>query len=825
MNNYEQSAEALSAVIKEFGYEPDPTYNEADTRAKIIDRILRESLNWPESGEAVRREEHVHEGYIDYRLRALTQGLILEAKRVGKTFVLPEGISFRDRLSVKNLLQRQSDLKKMYDQVVTYAHERGFQFCALSNGTQWLLFPGVRTDQIHIRQSRAIVFNGFSEIENNFVEFWNLLSFDAVKSGSLLRYLLEPLNRIEPTFIFNAEGRTNVPYDRNPLSLILVDLLPKYFGDLHGDPSSTEMLRECFVSDSPVQHTLGSFGGSNQDEIPSKSITAVSPVLHFYSLPQVSLQLEALIESFLKGTRPKYFQVMVGRVGIGKTTFLNHFFCVYKEVLMTEHFVLLLDFRNVTEETDLNRYFSEAVWDILSAHPKFSALTSEHTLREIFAQDLSLLERGPLATLKEKNPNRFDEEIAAFLGKQFQDRDRFLTFLARYLYKSKFARFIIVFDNVDQLNLALQEKIIQVAHSKMSEYNAFVLMSMWEETYFSSKRTGRALSTIRTVSIQIARQSTAAVIIKRLEYLIRQVEENKEDLTLLDPEFCDRKTFCDFIRLILRSLLVRNRRVRMFLELTALGNIRAALEMFHAFLTAGSLETGKIVESMRKNEEYLVPIHEFIKSVMLGSKRYYSERTSAILNIFAMGDIEKPSHFTRLRLLQWLYERRHEATPYGIGFMTLARVKDYFTCIGVSEADCLVSLRRLVENALVENDMRAQKLHDEAQAVRVTATGRYYLVYLYCRFAYMDLVMQDTPFLDENYFRSIAAKCESVDMKIRFGRCEDFLRYLEDQEEEELITLEKLGGDITWRRRFIPRMKKSFEKEKQFIVDKGFIQK
>jgi hypothetical protein len=357
----------------------------------------------------------------------------------------------------------------------------------------------------------------------------------------------------------------------------------------------------------------------------------------------------------------------------------------------------------------------------------------------------------------------------------------------------------------------------------MTDYNAFVLLSMWEETYFASKRAGRSLSTMRTVPMQIARQSTSAVIVKRLEYLIKQVKAGKEPLTLLDAEFCDRETFCRFLELILRSLLVRNRRVRMFLELVALGNIRSSLEMFHAFLTAGSLDTRKIVSCMRENDEYLVPVHEFIKSVMLGSKRYYSERTSPILNVFAIGDVEVPSHYTRLRLLQWLYERRHEATPYGNGFMAIPRLADYCNRIGISAADSRASLRRLVENALVENDLRAQKLLDETQAVRITPTGRYYLINLYRMFAYMDLVMQDTPFLDEKCFRDVARRCESPEMAVRFERCETFLNYLADQEEEELITLEKLGGDITWRKRFIPRMGRYYEIERQFIINKGYL--
>jgi len=489
---------------------------------------------------------------------------------------------------------------------------------------------------------------------------------------------------------------------------------------------------------------------------------------------------------------------------------------------MTEHFVLFLDCHNVTQETDLNRYFTDAVWDLLSGHPKFIALSSEDNLRQIFADELSMLERGPLASLREKNSSRVDEEIALYLARQFQDKDRFLNRLARFLYKNRFTRFILVFDNVDQLPIPLQEKVIQFAHSKMSEYNAFVLLSMWEETYFASKRAGRSLATMRTVPMQIARQSTSAVILKRLQYLINQVKSGKEPLTLLDERFCDRDTFCQFLELILRSLLVSNRHVRIFLELVALGNIRASLEMFHAFLTAGSFDTGKIINLMSKYEEYLVPVHEFIKSVMLGSKKYYSERTSPIINMFSIGDVEMPSHFTRLRLLQWLYERRHEATTYGNGFMTIPRVADYCLGMGISRVDARASLRRLVENALVENDIRAQTLLEESEAVRITATGRYYLTRLYRMFAYMDLVMQDTPFLDESSFREVVRRCESPDMEIRFERCDTFLDYLAGQEEEELITLDKLGRDVTWQKRFIPAMRAAYENEKRVIINKGY---
>jgi hypothetical protein len=48
-------------------------------------------------------------------------------------------------------------------------------------------------------------------------------------------------------------------------------------------------------------------------------------------------------------------------------------------------------------------------------------------------------------------------------------------------------------------------------------------------------------------------------------------------LTLLDSSVCDKSTFCKFLDLILRSLLVDNKRVRMFLEAVALDSYQLDL--------------------------------------------------------------------------------------------------------------------------------------------------------------------------------------------------------------------------------------------------------
>src|SRR5262249_49087456 len=76
-------------------------FNEADTRHKIIDRLLHEVLAWPHT--AVACERNVAAGYIDYVLAdsAGRPALVIEAKRSGKYFQLPRSVA------------KGSDLKRM----------------------------------------------------------------------------------------------------------------------------------------------------------------------------------------------------------------------------------------------------------------------------------------------------------------------------------------------------------------------------------------------------------------------------------------------------------------------------------------------------------------------------------------------------------------------------------------------------------------------------------------------------------------------------------------------------------------------------------------
>ena len=207
-----------------------------------------------------------------------------------------------------------------------------------------------------------------------------------------------------------------------------------------------------------------------------------------------------------------------------------------------------------------------------------------------------------------------------------------------------------------------------------------------------------------------------------------------------------------------------------------MGNLRRAMELFSLFLVSGHTDTGKILSTYRGQHSYLIPLHEFIKSIGLGDYRYYNSELSQVLNLFSISDESRPSHFTKVRLLEYLFYHRNHSTSYGIGFINTDGMMNEFSRIGTSESDFKESLRLLSTYLLVENDRYDRSTF--GSAYRITFAGRYYVRYLCDKFSYLDLVCQDTPIADKKVFEAIKEVVGSSELENRFTRVRAFVEYL-----------------------------------------------
>jgi hypothetical protein len=247
-----------------------------------------------------------------------------------------------------------------------------------------------------------------------------------------------------------------------------------------------------------------------------------------------------------------------------------------------------------------------------------------------------------------------------------------------------------------------------------------------------------------------------------------------------------------------------------------MGNLRKAMSIFASFLISGHTDAGKILSIYRHQAGYLIPLHEFIKSIGLGDRRFYQSDLSFILNLYSLSDESRPSHFTKLRILTYLYFHRARTTSFGVGFLRTSVLKQEFFKIGTSEADLVESLRLLSAYSLVEND--AYDPEQIAQAYRVTLAGRYYMRYLAGKFPYLDLVLQDTPVADEKTFAALEQLIDKKDLDDRFARVRAFLDYLAVEEQREYAAIASTSDSLPLRRQFMTTMIREFEEDRAYIL-------
>lgn len=276
------------------------------------------------------------------------------------------------------------------------------------------------------------------------------------------------------------------------------------------------------------------------------------------------------------------------------------------------------------------------------------------------------------------------------------------------------------------------------------------------------------------------------VLRKRLEYGRKKFSELEKanETTNLTPD--DFKRIDALLRALINSATASNANIVRMLATVSNGDMRHALDMFREFLSSGNTDIEKIIRIVERKGGYSVPFHEFAKSAILGSRRFYRSSVSHIVNVFKQSDAIGASHLTACRILARLSSAEGVASSHGEGFVSVsALLKEYRESFGVAD-DFVQWTAELLRRDLIESEPPRVADVRQADAIRVTAAGAYYWRYLVRAFSYCDLMFVDTPIADISLARRLATMAEMVDMTVRFERVRAFLSYLEARERDEL---------------------------------------
>jgi predicted type IV restriction endonuclease len=159
----DQGHAALEHIIAQYNHLVLSNANEAETRHKVIDKILHEVLGWEDND--VSNEEHCSEDggtvYADYIVRTATTSLIVEAKKVGSAFTLPSN----HKSGKLGGVLKEGEVGEAIRQVRDYCRIKHIPFAVVTNGNAWIVFPAVRTDEVSFEETQARIFRNLKDIQ------------------------------------------------------------------------------------------------------------------------------------------------------------------------------------------------------------------------------------------------------------------------------------------------------------------------------------------------------------------------------------------------------------------------------------------------------------------------------------------------------------------------------------------------------------------------------------------------------------------------------------------------------------------------------------
>ncbi len=447
-------------------------------------------------------------------------------------------------------------------------------------------------------------------------------------------------------------------------------------------------------------------------------------------------------------------------------------------------------------------------------------------LKTVFDEKIRVLQSNVLSGVKPSS-TKYGSILGPYILQWQQDLTTYVPALLAECCKRDKLKPLLFIDNVDQLAPEYQAQIFLLAQRVTRVLESVTIVSLREESYYTAS-IQKKFTAFTNHKFHIASPRFRVMIQSRIKYAVQLLAAQTPSDTDTLPEV-DNKSISDFLLIVRDSIFGTNLHIVRFIEAICYGNMRFALQLFTTFLTSGATDVDKMLRIYNRDGQYHVAYHEFVKAIMLGDRRIYREDQSPIVNMFNVGGEKNSSHFTAWRLIDVLYARRGESTTEGRGYVPLSDVIGAFESVFNNRSDVLVTLDRLIRGQLIEANTRSTETLTGATHIRVTSAGIYYILVLAKSFAYLDLVLQDTPFNDPDVEAFLRDSCFNVDnladredlkllrVRVRFERVDAFLNYLQLEERRERAEFGLDAMETIFQRPIVPAIQNHFESDRTWI--------
>jgi GTPase SAR1 family protein len=762
---YEIGLKTMGELTEQFSQADAANRNEATTRLHIIDRIFFDALQWPRDNCIL--EESYEKTYTDYVFSNTQRQMIVEAKKEGVYFELPLDQGSRE-VSLPVLVRSNGNLGQALRQVGFYCTNRGVPIAVACNGHQLIAFIGSRTDGIAPTAGRAVIFRSLQEMHSDFLTLWNCLSHPAIERGYLESLLVRDSLPPAPEKLSRQ-----LPYypgvkKRNELEHELRILGEIFLQDLVKDTElERDFLEECYCSSGALsQYALISkeilkHRYSTSGEGRTKNVTAASGR---------SGATNELLNAVLAKSVTRRPVILLGDVGVGKTSFIKHLVSVEAKEELKRGIVLYVDFgREPALRTDLQDYVLDSFERQLREDHRIDLL-SDSFVRGIYHGDLVAMRTGIYGFLHDTDPTAYRLKEVEFLAAKISNKSGHLKRAIEHLISGERRTIVAFLDNIDQRSDDFQEEVFLIAQSLAESWPITCFATLRPSTYNKSRRQG-SLSAYQNRVFTISPPRIDLVVRKRLEYALNKLIDGGMFALASEGITVESHMLREYIEVLIESM-ARNEALAECIDNISAGNVRDALDLLTNFVGSGHVDTRKILDIKEKSGSYYIPLHEFIRAVIYGDNEYYSPEASFVANLFDVVSPTPEEHFLTSFMVDYCM-RSSQHSIANKGFIAEGDVYDHLRSLGYHNRQISAALARAEQSKLLDF---AEADQSSSNRVRITQRGAYVLHRLMATFVYIDAVVIDTPIIDTE-FRGLIWNARLI--RDRVERARHFLGYLD----------------------------------------------
>jgi len=725
----EQSLISLERLNSKY---KDKTLNEAATRFKIIDKIIKNTFFWPDSGIEI--EDKTNEGYTDYQLVDKDRTyLVIEAKREKIDFNFSEYLDIKNNKIKVKLLIKDKNVKKTIEQVKNYCNDIGCNYACITNGHEWAFFR-TYIDGKSWLDGNAYVLSSLQDFIDNFQDVNKYLTYNRiVKEYSFNKFFdgieYSSNERYEPKLSINGYDEQ---IQNNHIEAMIKGYFDKYFGEIRA--IDKELLEECYVAERGYS--------LNFDKVTVLLEDALSPYMaQRESLKNIQITekgnsfSDKILKTIIKEKKSKVL-ILFGGKGSGKSTFLVSLFNDKKNTNIRNHSIIsrvnLLKISNDKEAVKQEVY--RQLRESLDVDNILNGTTEE--LINLFKDKFEIEMKQTLFGL-DHTGETFIVKRNEILTQFKNDNIYCLTRLSQYLRERKKA-VIINIDNTDQFDQSLQDYCFSLANELSQQLHCISIISLREERYISSNIDGY-LDAYEKNGFHISAPNPQQVFLKRLGFIQDKINNEKiiskryiEDINIL-------------FKILKDNLEDKESQFNKFMTAATHGNIRQGLDLFKNVLFSNYTNVAEMIIQ----KSWTIRLHQIIKPIMIPIYRYYNENTStSIPNIFRLRSNNNSSHFTAYRILNTLATRNDT-------YVSIHELKSSFIERFKMEDDFILNIDILLKRGMIESENGLDKYSKHLQQIKISSFGYYMQDTIFKEFAYLELISSDLSVIDKQVSNQI----------------------------------------------------------------------